>query len=192
MLEAARALTAGELLQGGVVENVHYDPVAYIVVGLQMRFGQLDDETRLASMSELLAFARRPGEAINALLTRYEIVRQRAVTEGNVIILAMPFMAGIRPDRKLIQLWRCRRIDQHFRCTMTRQCMTAPLAITALKPRMAGVCILKMQPAMFKPMAGLILRLPQGMVRLQIAEMSKLIWMRLVISPVQKQWHKLS
>ncbi len=51
-----------------------------------MRFGQLDDETRLASMNEFLAFARRPGENINALLTRYEVVRQRAAHEGNFVM----------------------------------------------------------------------------------------------------------
>ena len=37
-------------------------------------------------MTEMLAFARRPGETINALLARYEIVRQRAATEGQFVM----------------------------------------------------------------------------------------------------------
>ncbi len=80
--EAARTLSANELMHGGEIGGIRYDPVTYILAGLQMRFGQLDDETRLASMNDFLAFARRPGDNINALLTRYEVVRQRAANEA--------------------------------------------------------------------------------------------------------------
>ena len=37
-------------------------------------------------MTEMLAFARRPGENINALLARYEVVRQRAANEGHFVM----------------------------------------------------------------------------------------------------------
>ena len=37
-------------------------------------------------MIEMLAFARRPGENINSLLARYEVVRQRAATEGQLVM----------------------------------------------------------------------------------------------------------
>ena len=37
-------------------------------------------------MTEMLAFTRRPGEAINAGLARYEIVRQRAAVEGQFVM----------------------------------------------------------------------------------------------------------
>jgi hypothetical protein len=43
---------------------------------LQVWFAALEEETRLSSMTEMLAFTRRLGESINALLARYEIVRQ--------------------------------------------------------------------------------------------------------------------
>ena len=56
------------------------------MTALQDRFAALDEETRLASMTEMLAFARRPGESINALLSRYEIVRMRAATEGQFVM----------------------------------------------------------------------------------------------------------
>ena len=37
-------------------------------------------------MTEMLAFARRGGEGINALLARYEIVQQRAAVEGQFVM----------------------------------------------------------------------------------------------------------
>ncbi len=56
--------------------GVQLDPVTYLLASLQDRFAALDQETRLAGMTEMLAFNRRPGESINDLLARYEIVRQ--------------------------------------------------------------------------------------------------------------------
>ena len=35
---------------------------------------------------ELMAFARKPGENVNSLLSRYEIVRQRAALEGRFVM----------------------------------------------------------------------------------------------------------
>ena len=37
-------------------------------------------------MTEMLAFARRSGESINAMLARYEVVRQRAANEGHFVM----------------------------------------------------------------------------------------------------------
>ena len=37
-------------------------------------------------MTEMLAFTRRSGENINALLARYEAVRQRAANEGHFVM----------------------------------------------------------------------------------------------------------
>ncbi len=71
---------------GGVRNGVQLDPVSYLMAALQDRFAALDEETRLASMTEMLAFARGPGESINALLSRYEIVRMRAATEGQFVM----------------------------------------------------------------------------------------------------------
>ena len=74
-----------ELMFGGVINGVQLDPVAYLLKGLEERFGQLDDEQRLAAMTEFPAFARYPSESINALRSRYAIVRQRAMTQGNFV-----------------------------------------------------------------------------------------------------------
>ena len=65
-------------MNGGVVNGVQVDPVTYIAAGLQNRVALLDDEHRLAAMTQLLAFSRRHGESINGMLARYEVVRQRA------------------------------------------------------------------------------------------------------------------
>ena len=47
---------------------------------------QLEEESRLTAMTEMLAFARRHGEGIDARLARYEIVRQRAAVEGQFVM----------------------------------------------------------------------------------------------------------
>ena len=62
--------------------GVQLDPLSYLVVGLHARFAPPGEETRLQAMTGLLSFGRRNGEGINQVLTRYEIVRQRARTEG--------------------------------------------------------------------------------------------------------------
>ena len=75
-----------EIVQSGVRNGVAMDPVTYLLSALHVRFAALEEETRLTSMTEMLAFSRRSGESINALLARYEVVRQRAFTEGNFVM----------------------------------------------------------------------------------------------------------
>ena len=40
----------------------------------------------MIAMTEMLAFARRPGENVTSLLARYETVRQRAALQGQFVI----------------------------------------------------------------------------------------------------------
>ena len=84
--ELTRTMTGDEILQGAVVDGVHRDPVSYVILGLRQRFGQLDEEMRLAAMTEMLAFQRRRNETINQVLSRYEVVRSRARDEGNFVM----------------------------------------------------------------------------------------------------------
>ena len=84
--ELARTLTPQEITQGGMINGVMVDPVSYIVYGLHARFAQLGEESRLVAMTEMLSFARKPHESINEVLTRYEIVRQRARLEGQFVM----------------------------------------------------------------------------------------------------------
>ena len=76
--ELVRNITADEIINDGVLNGQQLDPVTYIVAGWQGRFAMLDDESRLAAMTQLLACQRHPSETINATLSHYDLVRQRA------------------------------------------------------------------------------------------------------------------
>ena len=81
--EYARTFTADQLINGDDRNGVHQDPVPYVITSLHERFAQLEDETRLAAMTQFMAFQRYRGESINQVLSRYEIVRNRAPQIGN-------------------------------------------------------------------------------------------------------------
>ena len=85
--EHARSYTPQQLRQGGIVGNQHVDPVTFILAGLHARWAPLEEESRLAATTELLAFCRNPGGTVNSVLARYEVCRQRAAIEGQ---FAMP------------------------------------------------------------------------------------------------------
>ena len=53
------------------------------MAGLELRFGNLDEEQRQMAANELHAFRRHQGETTDELLSRYTIVRNRARLEGN-------------------------------------------------------------------------------------------------------------
>ena len=84
--DMARTITPQELINGGAVNGVQLDPVSYVIHGLHTRFAQLGEESRLVAMTEMLSFQRRPNEGINEVLTRYEVVRQRARNEGQFVM----------------------------------------------------------------------------------------------------------
>jgi hypothetical protein len=108
--EMVRMISPQEKLQGGIRNGVQLDPVAYLFASLQDRFAALDVEARLACMSEMVAFSRRLGESISTLLARYEIVRQRAGTEGQSVMsvegcsLQLPRACSIRPQQLTLLL----------------------------------------------------------------------------------------
>ena len=68
--EVARMVSPQEIMAGGMRNGVQLDPVSYLLAALQDRFSALAEETRLLSMTEVLAFATMPGESTNALLSR--------------------------------------------------------------------------------------------------------------------------
>ena len=76
--ELARMVSPQEIMSGRWHDGVLLDPVTYLLGAPQLWFACLEEEMRLQSMTEMLACARRSGENINALLARYEVVRQRA------------------------------------------------------------------------------------------------------------------
>ena len=84
--EVARTRTPNEVMHGGMVNGQPMDPVSYLLCGLETRFAQLADETRLAAMNELTAFQRKPHESSNAVLSGYQLVRQRANADGGFVM----------------------------------------------------------------------------------------------------------
>ncbi len=84
--EMARMMTPQEMAVGGMRNGVAVDPVTYLLGALHSRFAALEEESRLTSMTEMLAFTKKPGETINELLARYETVRQRAAVEGQFVM----------------------------------------------------------------------------------------------------------
>ena len=84
--EMARMITPQEMMNGEMLNGVQVDPVTHLPGLLHARFSQLEEESRLTAMTEMLAFHRKSGETINALLARYEVVRQRAAVEGQFVM----------------------------------------------------------------------------------------------------------
>lgn len=80
--EVARTMSPQEVMNGGFVNGQQLDPVSYLIHGLSTRFGPLDDEVRLRSAQDLLSFSRRNGETTDTVLSRFDIVRQRARADG--------------------------------------------------------------------------------------------------------------
>ena len=82
-----RAIPMDRLAQGGPgPSGVHLDPCTYLVERLQSQFADHEEETRLAAMTEHMAFHRRPNETISAMLTRLEVSRARAAQEGGLVM----------------------------------------------------------------------------------------------------------
>ena len=98
------------IVEGGMRNGTQLDLVSYLLVALQDWFAALDEETRLQSMTEMLAFTRRPGESINALLSRCEIVKMRAAQEGQFVMsvegcaLQLLRACSARPDHLVLLL----------------------------------------------------------------------------------------
>ena len=64
------------------MNGVQLDPVSYLLHGLSSRFGALGEESRLRATQ----VARRQGETVDALVSRFELVRSRARTEGGGVV----------------------------------------------------------------------------------------------------------
>ena len=44
-----RQMTSEKLQTGGCVQGIHYDPVTLLIRALEQRFGELEEETRMAA-----------------------------------------------------------------------------------------------------------------------------------------------
>ena len=59
--ELARIISPPEIVTGGWRDGRLLDPVTYLLGAPQLRFANLEEETRLQSMTEMLTLARRQG-----------------------------------------------------------------------------------------------------------------------------------
>ena len=84
--DVVRELTPIELTQGGIVNGVQLDPLAYLMHGLQTRYAPLSEETALRAVSELTAFTRRGSETTDALLSRFHTTVHLARSRGQLTI----------------------------------------------------------------------------------------------------------
>ena len=80
--DLARTLMPAEVYNGGVINDQQLDPVSFLLHGLSARFAPLDEENRLRAAQDLLSFTRKPNETVDALISRFDITRQRAQNEG--------------------------------------------------------------------------------------------------------------
>ena len=133
--EMARMITPQEMYHGGSFEpgGEVVDPVTYLLGSLHARFSALEEESSITAMTEMMAFARRPGEHINSLLARYETVRQRAALEGQYVLsvpgcaLQLMKACGMGPQHLFVLLQpfqgQLPRTDQQFKelCTQLRR-----------------------------------------------------------------------
>ena len=87
--DVAREMTPDELVNGGDVNGVHLDPLAFLIRGLQVRFAPLGEETALRSITELMSFNRLASERIDELVSRFETLRHRALAQGG-FTMSMP------------------------------------------------------------------------------------------------------
>ena len=118
------------MASGGTVNGVTVNPVTYLLTLLHSRLADFDEESRFASITEMLAFTRLPGETVSALLARHETVRQRAATEGQFTMSIEGYSLqifrayNIHPQQLLTLLQplggRLPRDDQQFQDMSTR------------------------------------------------------------------------
>ena len=80
----AQSMPIEAAFRGGNIDGVPYPPVPYLMQGLKRRFGVLDEETRWAAAEEYMSFKRKSGESINELITRFEMVREKAQRLGRI------------------------------------------------------------------------------------------------------------
>ena len=79
-------MTNAQIMTGEMVKGVAVDSVTLLIATLQDRYGPLGEESRMTAMTEIITFRSNPNERTNELLTRFEVARERAASEGNYVM----------------------------------------------------------------------------------------------------------
>ena len=80
--DLTREIPVDIIMDGGMINGRLVEPPTYILNLLAERYSQLGEESRLTAMTEIMQFNRRGNERVDDLLTRFDVVRQRAVGQG--------------------------------------------------------------------------------------------------------------
>ena len=81
-VQRKKSLTIHELQHGGSVNGAFVDALTLLFNGLQDGFGQIESETRLSCLADMIGSQRKPNERINELVSRFEIVWLKAQSEA--------------------------------------------------------------------------------------------------------------
>ena len=76
------SMSIDDITRGGQINGIQLDPVSYLLTTLAAHFAPLGEESRLQAMTELMSFARRPGESTDAMIARFRTLRWRAAAGG--------------------------------------------------------------------------------------------------------------
>ena len=99
----ARSLPPQALVNGGVVGGRQLSPMSFLMHSIAAQWGDLGEETALFAIMELNHFERLPGETTDSLISRFELIRDRASTDGQMEIsirqAAVTLLTANRPNR---------------------------------------------------------------------------------------------
>ena len=82
--EYGRDILPDVLANGGLVNGVMADPMMYLMHSLAGNYSVLGEEQRLQGMTDIMSYARRPGERTDELLTIFDAIRMRAPQTGQL------------------------------------------------------------------------------------------------------------
>jgi hypothetical protein len=107
--ELSRQIPPQAVVAGGLINGVQVDPLTYVMHALQERFGNLGEEIRVQSITELMSFHRKGNEPVDSLLVRFDSIRSRAAEQGGAVVgvqgVAWILLRAIGiTDQQLIQL----------------------------------------------------------------------------------------
>ena len=107
--ELSRQTPPQAVVSGGLINGVQVDPLTYVMHALQERFGNLGEEIRVQSFTELMSFRRKGNGPVDPLLVPFDSIRSRAAEQGGAVVgvqgVAWILLRAIGiTDQQLIQL----------------------------------------------------------------------------------------
>ena len=73
-------------VNGAMLHGTFHDPLSFLLHSIAAKWGDLGQETSVAAMKALLNFTAGHREPIDSLITRFEIVRDAAEQDAQLVI----------------------------------------------------------------------------------------------------------